>query len=440
MPDLTLAHARRRATIAAILGLEADAIAVEEIGQQLMQEGVIVDLTLSRWRARQRLALDDLGLPPLDPAEAQAIHGIFRLGEKRLLPDSYFNRLVAAERAIYRALERHSFPSPWGRFVPATAFPAWQAAHAEAAAVYLGLRDEIVRDYPQILGLLREQYTIAARRAYRVLSRLERDPAAGPLADPETFVGAMWERIAAAIPTAAAIAQSFCIEVAYRLVPLPTLLAQAEDDAPRHAATVAALRRRVSVAAAAEARRQRLIEAMHREVLAQARAQKAELIDRFLATLVAQLRGLIYQVCADTLAALEGKPTLHSRSVAALRDLVASVGRLNFFGDTEATAMITQIQRLLDLRPEERSPAEIQQVLQAIGTVARSSLIALGEAPRSARAVGIADAPSAPEIRAARAALGLGAGSGPARGGRDPVPDGDLRTGASPPPRRGRAL
>jgi hypothetical protein len=408
MSDSTsLENARRRATIAAILGLDAGTIAVADIGQSLMQEGVVVELSLSRWRARQSLDLDDLGLPPLDAGEAKAVTSIFKLGEKRLLPDSYFNRLAALERTLYRTLDRHSFKSPWGSFVPATAFPAWKEAHAQAEADYLALRDELVRDYGQILELLREQYSVAARRAYRVLNRLEGSLDASRLAEQEAFVGAMWGRITAAIPAAGEIGASFQVCVSYSLVPLPSLLAQGEAAAVSDETAVAALRSRVSAAEEAEARRKKLIEDMNRDVLAQARARKEELIDGFLAGLVAQLRGLIYQVSTDVLTAMEGKAAVHNRSLGALKELIAKVERLNFFGDAEATAMIAQIRGLLDREPRERTPAEIGRVLRAVGTVARGSLIAIGEGPRSARDVGIADAPTTHEIRAARADLGL---------------------------------
>lgn len=431
MTDPTsLENARRRATIAAILGLDAGTISVQDIGQNLMQEGVIVDLSLSRWRARQSLDLDDLGLPPLDAEEAKAISGIFRLGEKRLLPDTYFNRLVALERVIYRTLEKYSFKSPWGSFVPATAFPAWKEAHAQAVADYLALRDEIVRDYPQIMDLLREQYTIAARRAFRVLNK------DGDGAAQEAFVSAMWARIKASIPPATEIAASFRLDVNYSLVPLPSLLSQDTSKAASEA-QVAALRNQVSAAEEAATRRRQLIDDMNREVLAQARAKKEELIDGFLAGLVAQLRGLIYQVSVDTLTGLEGKAALHNRSLGALKELIGKVERLNFFGDSEATAMIAQIQGLLEREPKDRTPAEIQRVLRAVGTVARSSLIAIGEEPRSAREVGIADAPSTNEIRAARADLGLVVvEGGELRAGRSLELDHDLLS--APAGRRGR--
>lgn len=439
MTDPTsLENARRRTTIAAILGLDAGTISVQDIGQNLMQEGVIVDLSLSRWRARQSLGLDDLGLPPLDADEAKAVSSIFRLGEKRLLPDTYFNRLVALERVIYRTLERYSFKSPWGSFVPATAFPAWKEAHAQAVADYFGLRDEIVRDYEQIMTLLQEQYAVASRRAYRVLNKLGGVLDPDRLTDQEAFVAATWTRIRAAIPPATEIATSFRLDVNYSLVPLPSLLSQGAPDAGTASdATVAALRSRVSAAEEAEARRKKLIDDMNRDVLAQARAKKEELIDGFLAGLVAQLRGLIYQVSVDTLSGLEGKAALHNRSLGALKELIGKVERLNFFGDSEATAMIAQIQGLLEREPKDRTPAEIQRVLRAVGTVARSSLIAIGEEPRSAREVGIADAPSTNEIRAARADLGLVVvEGGETRAGRSLELDHDLL--GAPAGRRGR--
>jgi len=440
MSDPTsLESARRRATIAAILGLDAGTITVQEIGSQLMQEGVIVDLSLSRWRARQSLDLDDLGLPPLSGDEAKAVSSIFRLGEKRLLPDTYFNRLVAVERVIYRTLERFSFKSPWGSFVPATAFPGWKAAHAQAEADYLALRDEIMRDYPQIMELLRAQYAIASRRAYRVLNQMEGVLDADRLGAQEAFVSATWKRIRAAVPPAPEIGASFKLDVSYGLVPLTSLLAQGESSAAASEAKVAALRTRVSAAEEAEERRRTLIDDMNREVLAQARAKKEALIDGFLAGLVAQLRGLIYQVSADVLGSMHGKDAVHNRSLGSLKELIGKVERLNFFGDSEAAAMIVQIQGLLDREPKDRTTAEIGRVLRAVGTVARSSLISIGEEPRSARDVGIADAPSPVEIRTARADLGLlVVEGGELRAGRSLELDHESLDTAAP--RRGRRM
>ena len=432
---MSLENARRRATMAAILGLDATTIRVEEVASQLMQEGVIVDVSLSRWRARASLDLDDLGLPPLAEDEAESIRSIFRLGEKRLLPEHYFKRLAACEKVLYRTLERYSFPSPWGRFVPATAFPAWKQAHAQAEAEYLTLRDEIVADHPRILGLLREQYTVAARRAYRVIHQMAGVLDAERLGDQEAFVSATWARIRASVPPAAEIGASFTMDVAYTLIPLPTVLAKGDAIT----ASVAGLRSRVSIASEAEAQRRRLIEDMNREVVAQARAKKEALIDGFLTGLVGQLRGLIYQVATDTLRAVEGKPALHNRSLASVKELIGKVERLNFFGDAEATAMMAQVQGLLDQAPTDRSPEAISRVLRAVSTVARSSLIAIGEEPRSAREVGVSDAPSGTEIRAARVDLGLIVGDDaateatPRRGRRMdemsaiPAPDADRR-------------
>jgi len=80
---------------------------------------------------------------------------------------------------------------------------------------------------------------------------------------------------------------------------------------------------------------------------------------------------------------------------------------LNFFNDGDVSRMVYQVQQALDKAPADRDVKEIETSLRDIATVTRATLVGLGEQPRGARALGVADAPSVPAVRAARARLGL---------------------------------
>lgn len=389
--------ADRRQVIAEVLGLDPNAVSgldsdvLIELGVSFLQEGVIVDLRLSRWRARAPLTYEDLGLPEMTPEQRRALHNIFHLGDKYFLPQSVLKRLAAAERAIYRALEKRSFLTPWGRFVPATAFSVWKAEHDSLVGAYLALRDELVGNWSLVLDELRDQYGIAARHAFSVIRALR----SVQVTEAE-FVAQVWERIRLAIPEPDSVRQSFQVQVFYRLLPPEALAPSPHPNQTQMPGMEVDLL----------AERQRIVAAMQREVAAELAAQKRELIDSFLHQTLVEMRLLVYEVVVDALAGLEGKPALHPRSRSAIVNLVEQLSVLNFFDDREISAMLQSLRSAVPVEGNIQ-PEHIREVLRSVALVARSTLIGLGESPRSARAMGVPDMPDPAAIRAARDLLGL---------------------------------
>jgi hypothetical protein len=84
------------------------------------------------------------------------------------------------------------------------------------------------------------------------------------------------------------------------------------------------------------------------------------------------------------------------------------VERLNFAGDADLDAMLAGVRMQLDLAAEDRSVREVERVLRDVAVVTRSTLIGLGEQPRSARNLGVPDQPAPELVRTARGRLSLG--------------------------------
>jgi len=415
---MTTPITQARQTLAQILG-EEDVRIVEPRWLQLMREGVVVAIHLHRWRARARLTFADLGLPVHDKREREAFADLLELGDKKLLPARYIRALNSIDSGARKCLDRYSYATFWGRFVPCTAYQEWKAQNEEYRRRYFRVRDEIIAQHDRIMQELIDGYAVAARAAYRRLNAL--DPQAmsnGEYQAEDEFVDAFMSRIIALIPGRERIRDSFAYEVELSYVPLPSLLAEDLAEAERIQAQREVERleeelqrdsvwREVRLEEEAARERQRMLEAMNRDVVAEARQQKQELIDGFLADLVRQLRGLVYEATTDVLAGLQDKGRLHPRSVVQLKNLIDQVGNLNFFGDEEIDRMITQVRIELDKAPRDRDVREIQDQLRDIAVVTRATLIGLGEQPRSARALGVADVPTPAMVRTARRGLGL---------------------------------
>jgi hypothetical protein len=402
-----------REKLARLLG--QDVKLVEPKWLSLMRQGVIVELHIRRWRAKSRLTLDDLGLPNTDSAE---FADLLQLGDKFLLPTKYIKLADSIEASSRQWLETHSFETFWGRFMPCTMYEEWKARQDEYRSRYFSLRDEIDRDYDQIVKAHLLDYAKAARVAYR--RRMSLDGRALRKADvtEPTFVQSFVSAIAALIPSRERIYEAWGFDFSLSYVPLPSLLADDKAEAERINAQNELERAKeraeqdkvwleMSATEAASRKRQQMLEAMNRDVVEAARKQKEQLVDGFLGGLVKQLRSLVYEAATDVLQTIQKNDRLHPRSVVQLRGLIDQVNQLNFFNDGDVSRMVYQVQQALDKAPADRDVREIETSLRDIATVTRATLVGLGEQPRGARALGVADAPSVPAIRAARARLGL---------------------------------
>ena len=143
----------------------------------------------------------------------------------------------------------------------------------------------------------------------------------------------------------------------------------------------------------------------------QAQQEKKAIIDSFLSALVGQMRSLIYDATTDVLATIQqrGDGTFSPRSVVQLKNLIAQVKQLDFYGDQEVETLLSKVQAVVDLDPatRKRSLSDITQQLRAIATVTRATLLDLQEEPRSGRNVAIAEYPTEASVRKARLDLGL---------------------------------
>jgi hypothetical protein len=294
-----------------------------------------------------------------------------------------------------------------------------------------GNLEGLLRAAPEELEEVRHVGPAGAARLKAALELGRRlDPEAVAELDAETFAGRLVAEIARQIPSRDDFYASFYFDVELAYVPLPSLLAEEQAEAERVRAEARAgaerldlalhldrerawaeearLRAQVDAARDAATWKEQLMRQMHAEVVAQARQQKEQVVDSFLRDVVAQLRTLAYEAATDVLASLQKNGRLHSRSVVQLRNLVEHVERLNFAGDADLDAMLAGVRMQLDLAAEDRSVREVERVLRDVAVVTRSTLIGLGEQPRSARNLGVPDRPAPELVRTARGRLSLG--------------------------------
>ena len=432
---------KTRERIAQMLG-EKDVHVLDNHWLKKMQEGVIVTLHIGHWRARAKLTYEDLGLPPADISEEKVLDELLLLGEKFLLPASYIRSMEAADSAARKYLARTAYETAYGPFVPFTLYTEVKAELNQYREKYLAIGTDIADNLDSITEAHLANCAEAARQAYRRLSKLTpRFKSSESFIDEDGFVDKFLDNITASIPNKERLRASFVFDIDVSYIPLPSLIAKDMAEAKRiqagseaeqeriraegrvDAAQIAAeeehiraqrqLERmreegEVSLEEAALRDRERKLDAMNRDVLEQARRQKEEMIGGFMADLLIQLRSLVYETTTDVLAGIEKNKSVHPKSIEQLRNLVKQIGNLNFFGDGEIEQMINTVMSQLGNLSKERGVGDIQKCLQDVAILTRSSLVDLGETPRSARSLGVPDVPTDIAVRRSRESLGLG--------------------------------
>lgn len=378
----------------------------------LMRQGTLVRLTIRRCGFAAKLELFDLGVTVKDERARAALARTLVLGEKRLLPESYMKELERITSAARHLLKRCTFTlSPeLGAFLPVSAYATWRKEIPALRDSYFALRDEIIANYRAIVRQVLDEYEFVAKDTYRRI----RETGAEILEESEAeFVANYCARIESLIPSPERIRASF--DFAYTMVDGVRQIGDEEGTdqggPPENLRTAALPLPAQFSTQATDWEYQRA--AMTRDMLLQEQKQKKEMIDTFLGAVVGQLRSLIYQVMTDVLATIEQRQRkdgkFSPRSVVQLKNLVKQINLLNFYGDEEVDRIMAQVQRVLDLKPEERqgSLREIQDRLRAIALVSRDTLLNLEEDLPSAREFAIPDVPAPSVVREARMELGL---------------------------------
>lgn len=393
----------KRQELARAIGESADSIAqASVIGLNALEQGVIVQVHVRRWRARTRLNFSDLGIPK--QAQDEAYSHLLRLGDKKLLPQttvngrvtSYVDVLDALEGKGRRWLENHSFNSHWGRFVPATMYPEFKKGNEDIKAEYLGLRDDICKYYYEIVTALMKEYQEMAQMT------LERTIALGTaVPDRRAFVDRFMNSIRALVPSKEYIYASFGYETELSFVPLPS-------DIERDIAKAQRIRNEQALATASDRAKIDAINEMQRDVIEQLKADKISMVDSFMTDVQTQIRSMVYETTTDVLDSIkrnDGK--LVGKVAAQLSNLIETVNGLNFYGDRDIEAMMAKVKAQMGDTPKDRSVADIEATLKDIGTITRATLMSLGAEPRNGRGLGIDFDPTDTVIRQARRSIGI---------------------------------
>jgi hypothetical protein len=359
------------------VGIDAATVQTRRIDwQQLAKKGAIVEIHLGRYRARETLRLEDLGIEAESDRQRTAYARTLSTGHKRLLPPEVEQEAQQIEDKARKWHEAMSFKTIWGRFVPEQAYAKWAQGNVELCDQYLAFGRSVAARRDELVAEMAAEYREIAPRTY---NDLVRNGAVLDKSQPE-WVEWYVARQVANVPSAETIAASYTYTWETTRLVLPS--EAAADQAKAEAIRLEALEK---ARLAAE-------DAMRADLARTEAERSLEGINRFLADVQEPIQARVYELVTAALAGLaSGSTAAQMRGkIMALKNLVDEVRTLVFWESPDLTEKIAQLDALLGVEQKKRSKEDLQAVLRDLGAQARLVLLEIDRPPaRSARELGI---------------------------------------------------
>jgi len=326
----------------------------------LMGQGVVVKLTVNRWRANARLTPEILGLKFANEEGFDFSKKYLCLGTQKLLPPEILNEVNVLDRRAREALERYSFDTVWGRFVPFTAFDEWEKENNIVRKDFLRQAVELGNKYDDIIRSVKEEYRKMAKDVWLRLYPEDKNGAT------PSFIENFVDKIIAKIPSREDIVSSFKYDATYFVIPMPSFIEE-------------------NIARAEQIKRQEesakfesdLEKQTKRRISEEYIKRKKELIDGFLESTVLNMRKYVAELCDAVLISMSrrGYVRVTNHHLNRLKDMIKKVKFLNFYNDKEVTDLTRGLELELDKIKGETNQDAIADKLREIADAVKKEYV-----------------------------------------------------------------
>lgn len=339
----------------------------------LLQEGVVVTLSMGRWRAEARLRPEDVGIQKLDP---EFVREFLSLGKKTLIPPDVQRMFNSLEYTCRYAIKMFSFQTPFGLFVPAAAFPALEEIMEEKRKLWMKRRDELIENRDKYFSEVRKEYRSFAKQLWK---RRKIVRTATRAQTRESFAIGFARETIGHIPSEEEIRDSFHFEFRAFQVPIPKVLKRAAQKSLLEDAGLRAKRKTIVTREIAKREmNQRLQQKYERE--------RERLMGGFLKDVTSQLRSMVFEVASNALDSVrKNDGMLLGRTSNQLKGLIRRYRMLNILDDKEVGQVLDKLEVHLAKTPRDRKIKDIKNQLWQLQSMSRSLLVDLSSRGRGTR-------------------------------------------------------
>lgn len=299
----------------------------------LMSQGIIVRLSMGRWRAHTKLTPETLGLKFAGEDGFDFSKKYLELGRQKLLPPEVLAEIGVLERRARENLDRYSFYTVWGSFVPFTAFDEWEKKNKVIQDDFLRWAVVLGNRYDEIILSVKQEYK---KMAKDVWIRLYPDDKGGAT---ESFIENFVDKVISKVPTRENIVSRFKYSATYFVIPMPSFVAD-------NIARAEQIKRQEEMAQFDSDLEKQTKQRISEEYL----KRKKELIDGFLESTVLNMRKYVAELCDVVLLSIhkKGKRKITCQHINKLKNMVKKVKLLNFYNDKEIGDLIKNLDCEID--------------------------------------------------------------------------------------------
>lgn len=359
-----------------------------------LQEGVIVSLTIKRYRGVTTIDFSELGIDEGSSEQLKEfLNTYINLGSKKLLPPEVESQLKTIETTARQNLKDKSFDcsafASQGKFVPKSMYADFKEKNIELQDSFFALRDSLVENYDLMIEKVRKDYQILAEKLYMQSHPDAEKPSA-------RYVNAFTNAIVSQIPSSEEIEASF--EYQTKLSRIPEYLMNVmrkKHDIDEKAMRIAASNPMPDAKASSEPE-----DEISKDIRVSIETQSGNSIADFITDAQIQLLTQMSEGAETIIASIDrndGK--LVGRASIKAHSLIDDVSKLNY-GDSQITKLIDHFAYVLEGGADGiRDVMEVRAVAAQIKTWADKRLNAVHDetvARKTAGRKSAAAEPSAP--------------------------------------------
>ena len=305
-----------------------------------------------------------------------------------LLPDDYRKPLQRAASRAHNALDRYSFRfalcetvlgSSEYRWIPYTAFEAFEKEFAAALENLARAKAVVIENYDEILETLRMTFRqLATDSAERLTATMKDQPF-----DREDFIERTAARALAMIPSVAAIRDGMRIEMRPKVILLGSEM-RAEQAQVAKIELEKQITGKAQTEIAIEIGAQKEIaeikvksafedEKRERELKERIRQIKIEAVKREVETSISplkegldQLNATIYEAAKEMAERLNDSKFVPGGTAKKAREMYRWFKLMNFTGDVEVETVLAQLNKIASLDTKTRTTAEMKEAVDAV--------------------------------------------------------------------------
>jgi len=305
-----------------------------------------------------------------------------------LLPDNYRKPLQRAASRAHNALDRYSFRfalcetvlgSSEYRWIPFTAFEAFEKEFAAALETLARAKSAVIENYPEILETLRVTFRqLATDSAERLAATVKEEPF-----DRDEFINTTVARAMGMIPTPAAIRDGMRIEMRPKVILLGSEM-RAEQVKSAKLELETEQSRKAQTELAIEINAQKEInkikvqtvfedEKREQELKERIRQIKIEAVKREVETSISplkegldQLNSTIYEAAKEMAERLNDSKFVPGGTAKKAREMYQWFKLMNFTGDAEVETVLAELNKIASRDAKTRTAAEMKEAIDQV--------------------------------------------------------------------------